>query len=92
MILYIFISLITAIIESPTWFQNSKFTKFGKIVCIFFIDIIYIIGGIFLIPFVLLEIIIGSIIWAIQFLFYKKKYRKSFTEIFGLNNEDIELK
>lgn len=92
MLLNLFLFMFFCIIDNDTWLDKPEFSKFGNILANILIDIGDILLIIILIPFVLLELIFGTIIWLIQCAFYKKSYRKSFAQFFKLVDNNMELK
>lgn len=91
MIIKFYIFLFCSLVDNTAWLINPKFTKFANIVCNAFVIILNLIALIIMLPFALLELIIGTIVWIIQLAFYRKQYRKTFAQFFKLCDNDIEL-
>lgn len=92
MIIKSYIFLFCSLIDNTVWLSNPKFTKFANVVCNAIVVILDLIALIIMLPFALLELIFGTIVWVIQLTVYKKPYRKSFAQFFKLVDSNMELK
>lgn len=91
MIIKFYIFLFYSLIDNTAWLSNPKFTRFANIVCNAIVVILDLIALIIMLPFALLELIFGTIVWVIQLAVYKKPYRKSFAQFFKLVDSDMKL-
>lgn len=91
MIIKFYIFLFYSLIDNTAWLSNPKFTKFANVVCNAIVVILDLIALIIMLPFALLELIFGTIVWIIQLALYRKQYRKTFAQFFKLCDNDIEL-
>lgn len=91
MIIKFYIFLFCSLIDNTIWLYNPKFTKFANVVCNAIVVILDLIALIIMLPFALLELIIGTIVWIIQLALYRKQYRKTFAQFFKLCDNNIEL-
>lgn len=91
MIIKFYIFLFYSLIDNTAWLSNPKFTKFANVVCNAIVVMLDLIALIIMLPFALLELIIGTIVWIIQLALYRKQYRKTFAQFFKLCDNDIEL-
>ena len=92
MIIKFYIFLFYSLIDNTAWLINPKFTKFANIVCNAIVVMLDLIALVIMLPFALLELVFGTIVWIIQCAFYKKSYRKSFAQFFKLVDNNMELK
>lgn len=91
MIIKSYIFLFCSLIDNTAWLYNPKFTKFANVVCNAIVVMLDLIALVIMLPFALLELIIGTIVWIIQLALYRKQYRKTFAQFFKLCDNDIEL-
>lgn len=91
MIIKFYIFLFCSLIDNTAWLTNPKFTKFANVVCNMFVIILDLIVLVIILPFALLELIFGTIVWIIQLALYRKQYRKTFAQFFKLCDNEIEL-
>lgn len=91
MIIKSYIFLFCSLIDNTVWLYNPKFTKFANILCNTLVVMLDLIALIIILPFALLELIFGTIVWIIQLAVYKKQYRKTFAQFFKLCDNEIEL-
>ena len=91
MIIKFYIFLFYSLIDNTAWLSNPKFTKFANVVCNAIVVMLDLIALVIMLPFALLELIFGTIVWIIQLALYRKQYRKTFAQFFKLCDNDIEL-